>query len=267
MKRVSSPQPYGAQAWLYDQEYKSYVDDIPFYLNLLHTHPPRGPILDLGCGTGRVSFPLVQAGHSVVGVDVSDPMLRRARQRLKQQPEELQARLRFYKRDITKLAFSSPMGAVLAPFSVLCLLPSREQVRQCLARSASVLAPGGLLVADVFAASERTRQARDESPRLLYSFRLPSYGHMVDKFIQERYDPDHRWLEVRYFFVEKDYYGEKTLREQVIVFTLMLLEPEELCAWAEEVGLEVKMLYGDYFGQPLQADSGRLLLECVRRRA
>lgn len=88
---------------------------------------------------------------------------------------------------------------------------------------------------------------------------------MVDKFIQERYDPDHRWLEVRYFFVEKDYYGEKTLREQVIVFTLMLLEPEELCAWAEDVGLEVKMLYGDYFGQPLQAHSGRLLLECVRR--
>jgi len=41
----------------------------------------RGPVLELGCGTGRVSVPLAKAGVDLVGIDRSAPMLERLRAR------------------------------------------------------------------------------------------------------------------------------------------------------------------------------------------
>src|ERR687885_573592 len=54
--------------------------DIPFWRTLaLQTD---GPVLELGCGTGRISIPLARTGVSLVGIDRSEAMLARARQRI-----------------------------------------------------------------------------------------------------------------------------------------------------------------------------------------
>src|SRR6186713_1113227 len=55
--------------------------DVPFWRNLaLHV---GGTVLELGCGTGRISIPLGRAGVPLVGIDRSVPMLSRARQRVR----------------------------------------------------------------------------------------------------------------------------------------------------------------------------------------
>src|SRR4030095_13911596 len=55
--------------------------DVPFWRNLaLHC---GGPVLELGCGTGRISLPLGRAGVPLVGIDRSTPMLVRARTRVR----------------------------------------------------------------------------------------------------------------------------------------------------------------------------------------
>ena len=55
--------------------------DVPFWRTL--ALQSDGPVLELGCGTGRISIPLARAGVSVVGIDRSDAMLARARQRIR----------------------------------------------------------------------------------------------------------------------------------------------------------------------------------------
>ena len=55
--------------------------DVPFWRTLALRHD--GPVLELGCGTGRISIPLAKAGVSLVGIDRSDAMLARARQRIR----------------------------------------------------------------------------------------------------------------------------------------------------------------------------------------
>src|SRR3954470_8087291 len=51
--------------------------DVPFWRRV--AREARGPVLELGCGTGRVSLPLTRAGVTLVGVDRSERMLARAR--------------------------------------------------------------------------------------------------------------------------------------------------------------------------------------------
>src|SRR5436190_770313 len=63
-------------AALYDWEYRRRRDDVLFYRTLADER--GGPILDLGCGTGRLTVPLLRAGHVVVGIDRAPAMLARA---------------------------------------------------------------------------------------------------------------------------------------------------------------------------------------------
>ena len=70
---------YDAWADWYDVFYSSVgVDDVEFYVELAQAS--GGPVLEIGCGTGRVSLPIAAAGIDVVGVDFSTAMLEKARE-------------------------------------------------------------------------------------------------------------------------------------------------------------------------------------------
>ena len=88
MKAVELKPRDGSRGW---DEYAPFYDwenartvarrDVPFWQRLAAAQD--GPVLELGCGTGRISLPLARAGIPLVGIDRSEPMLARARQRLK----------------------------------------------------------------------------------------------------------------------------------------------------------------------------------------
>src|SRR5688572_18345666 len=69
--------PYAELPDLYDLEHAGFSDDVELYLRLAEV--VGDPILELGCGTGRVLAPLAAAGHRITGIDRSRPMLDRAR--------------------------------------------------------------------------------------------------------------------------------------------------------------------------------------------
>ena len=60
-------------ARFFDAEYADYMEDLP----ALQAYAQRtdGPLLELGCGTGRLLIPLARAGYAVTGVDLSPEML------------------------------------------------------------------------------------------------------------------------------------------------------------------------------------------------
>src|SRR6185295_9304796 len=98
--------------------------DVPFWRTL--ALQSDGPVLELGCGTGRISIPLARAGVSLVGIDRSDAMLARARQRIKR--GRLTTRARLIRGDIRALPFpASTFPLVIAPYGVLqSLLRERD---------------------------------------------------------------------------------------------------------------------------------------------
>jgi SAM-dependent methyltransferase len=102
----------------------------------------EGLVLELGCGTGRVTQPLARAGVAVVGVDRSVDMLARAHQRLRR--VSVDAARRLIRADITALPFATgAFAAVIAPYGVLQSLLSDRALSRTLTSVAAALEPGG----------------------------------------------------------------------------------------------------------------------------
>ena len=74
--------PYDAWAEIYDSVFSYVNDDIPFYVD--EAVRSGGPVIELGCGTGRVAIPIALNGIDVVGLDSSPLMIERARQKANQ---------------------------------------------------------------------------------------------------------------------------------------------------------------------------------------
>src|SRR3954468_18378955 len=96
--------------------------DVPFWRRL--AVQATGPVLELGCGTGRISLPLVRAGVSVIGVDRSAPMLARAATRAsalrRRRSARAAQRLTLVRADVRALPFASgEFQTVLAPYGIL----------------------------------------------------------------------------------------------------------------------------------------------------
>jgi len=105
----------------YDHEYARRKMDVAFYLKVAEAHARGGPILELGCGTGRLTAPLARAGHHVTGVDASAQMLAACRARIDRQG--LGRNVRLCHADFRHLADrDSPLGRerfalVFCPFN------------------------------------------------------------------------------------------------------------------------------------------------------
>ena len=134
---------------LYDLELGSFCEDLPFYRRHLPAHPCT--ILELGCGSGRVSRALAADGHRLTGIDLSFPMLAAA---------ELGASApapHYACMDMTALAFRATFSAIIAPYNTLNLLIRPEGLRSCLTQVRHLLAENGILLLQLYIPDEELR--------------------------------------------------------------------------------------------------------------
>ena len=124
-------------------------DDIVFYTK--HALAGSGPVLELGCGTGRISLPLVRAGCQVAGIDVSRRMLEALRCKadaLLTSPERPQ--LKVFCADMRAFELHTRFPTVICPFSAFNYLVEDRELESALACIRKHLAPGGSFVLDTF---------------------------------------------------------------------------------------------------------------------
>ena len=100
-------------------------------------------ILDIGCGTGRHSIELTRRGYKVIGIDLSESLLRRAKEKASQQ----NLKIDFQRHDARKLPFSHEFDLVI----MLCeggfsLMETDEMNFRILKNAAKALKPGGKLI-------------------------------------------------------------------------------------------------------------------------
>ncbi len=122
--------------------------DLDFYLD--YAAAAGGKILELGCGTGRLLIPIAAAGHEVVGLDLSEHMLTRCREKLAHQRAEVQARARIVQGDMTAFGLGETYALITVPFRAFQHLLSVEEQLACLRCAHEHLDPGGKLILDLF---------------------------------------------------------------------------------------------------------------------
>jgi SAM-dependent methyltransferase len=104
-------------------------------------------LLDLCCGTGQLAVHFLEHGYSVVGIDLSEHMLRYARENAAQYIESGQAR--FLQADAAQFSLDDRFNLVISTFDALNHLPDENALRSCFRSVDSVLKPGGTFVFDL----------------------------------------------------------------------------------------------------------------------
>jgi SAM-dependent methyltransferase len=224
--------------------------DLPFWRNLA-SHV-GGRVLELGCGTGRLTIPLGRAGVHVVGIDRSVPMLARAQQRVTR--GRLQDRVHLVRGDIRALPFRLPRGRgkreggfsmVMAPYGMLQSLLREQDLSATLAAVHSALAKGGTfgleLVADLPSWEEYRKRVS------LSGWRGRRGGAHVTLVETVRQDRRRRLTIFDQEFSERVGRHTKVHR---FALTFRTLSVPQMTRRLEKAGFEVTALLGDYRGGP-----------------
>ncbi len=162
----TAPPPTDLEAsGFHDAECAGYVADLPLWLAIADT--VRGPILDLGAGTGRVSLPLATAGHQVTAVDLEPALLAELRRRAQERGLSVDT----VAADLRTLDAQMPAGAALAqlvliPMQTIQLLGGADGRRAMFRAAAAVSTPTAEMVVAVVTEVEPF-DGRDAFPQLL----------------------------------------------------------------------------------------------------
>ena len=224
-------------------------DDIAFFRSL--AEQAGGPVLELGCGSGRVAIPLAEAGFDVVGLDRSTGMLARARARAEAAVPEAVGRLRLIEGDMTETRAGDGFGLVFAAARVFMSILEPADQLTTLRLVHEQLRPGGLLAIDVF------------DPRLdligpdggpvrtdVGTFINPDTGRPVRVTVLDRVnDPVRQRFTEHWEFAELDELGH-AIRADVEALTLRWTFRHEMRHLLVRAGFEPVAEYSDYAGSP-----------------
>jgi SAM-dependent methyltransferase len=149
MSDAGDPDAYGFVADLYDHVVP-YRDrqDVAFFVDAAAR--AGSPVLEIGCGTGRVLVPIARAGIEIVGLDASSGMLDVCRRRLADEPADVRERVRLVQADMRSFDLGQTFTLAMLPFRPFQHLLSVRDQLACLSRVRAHLVDGGVIVLDLF---------------------------------------------------------------------------------------------------------------------
>lgn len=235
---------------LYDAHHSLYKDDLPFWLSL--ARQKKGPVLELGCGTGRVLLPLTRAGTQMVGLDNDWEMLNYLRSKIN---STLSPAPLLFVSDITCFRLGVHFTLIILPCNTWSTLLGIER-SQALERIREHLLPDGLFVSSI------------PNPDLLMS--LPGRS---DPMIEEHYlhpldkspvQVSSGWRRGRKHFKVTWHYDHLLADGSVQRLTKSvrhdLASVEQYKQEIYRAGLAIQALYGDFERSPYTPESQELII-------
>jgi len=232
------------------------TQDIVFYVNAAKQFGE--PVLELGCGTGRITMALAEAGCRIVGLDISERMLERAAEKRARLGREAQERVRLVHGDMAQFDLGEQFRTILVPFRPFQHLLEVEQQIACLNCAKKHLAPDGRLLVDFFQTdAERMHDPKFLKESSLTEYDLPGGRHVI---LSERVSAFHRAEQkndVEMIFTVKHTDGKE--ERLVMAWTLRYFFRYEVEHLLARCGFRVEAEYGSFDGSPLKDDSPEMI--------
>jgi SAM-dependent methyltransferase len=237
----------GADATFYDYCFTGLEGDVQFYVE--EARQCGSPVLEIGCGTGRILLPIVQAGSSIVGLDRSSTMLGILRRKLAKLEPETQQRVELVEEDMRSFSLGRQFDLITIPYrAFLHLLTSKAQ-RQALSCIREHLTDTGRLIFNIFDPSHELIAARlgplGSALQKDSEFVHPDTGRRVIVWFSGQYDPERQLLDAYFIFEELDAKG-KAISKAYSPLTLRYVYRYEMRYLLELCGYKVEALYGDF---------------------
>lgn len=250
---------YGDGTW-YDAEYVHVGGDIPYYVQV--AADTNGAILELACGTGRLTIPMAEAGASVHGIDNAPAMVARAEEKRIALPPGDQERLSFEVADMRTARLGRKFSAVVLGFNTLMHMLEDDDLEAALITARAHLTPQGLFHLDLHTPFPDLRSQRDPDGRY-------DPQEMIEPRTRQRYivtennvyDPRNQINRMQFFYQPVDLVGKPSGPERRAEVRLRVLFPRELDTWLHRTGFEVLGDWEDFERhQPFSGRGGRRVL-------
>jgi SAM-dependent methyltransferase len=222
-----------------------------FYCEL--AHEAGGPVLELACGTGRLTMPLARTGQDVTGLDASGAMLRAARAKAAAEGGSA----RFVQGDMRSFDLGRRFALVIVSCNSLCHLTDHEDMTAALRRVSRHLAPGGLFAFDIVNPHIRDLSHRQAVDLPLDAAERPG---IVTREELVDYDPVEQ-VRIVQWQVHEPGRNSRTFGPM----SLRAIFPRELPLLLSAAGLDLIARHGDFDGNPLTR--GSLNQVCLARAA
>ncbi|MGD8813315.1 MAG: class I SAM-dependent methyltransferase [Anaerolineales bacterium] len=241
-------------ARLFHSQYAEFTEDISMWIDLAQRHGT--PILELGCGTGRVLAHLAHAGHEVTGVDANPAMLERAQRQI---PTSASDQVTLLRADLRNLAIPNRFPLAIAPLNVFAELDD-DYLTQTLAVVRKHLTPKGVLALDLPNPTEALVLPENDDD-LLQTFIEQETGHPVQVSAHHRLLPSIQSIVVTWHYDELLPNG--MVSRHRFETTFHLRRPEILHRMLDETGYADVSFFGDYDFGALGEASKRLIVIAV----
>ncbi len=230
---------------LYHAHHSLNSEDIHFWLDLAAQCP--NPVLELGCGTGRVLLPLARMGNRVFGMDIAWDMLAFLKQSLS---KELHATAFIFQADFARFKLSSQFGLIILPCNTLSTL-RLENLRSLLTCVHDHLQPGGIFAASIPNPFVLQSLRTESNPEIEETFPSPIDGEPIQ--VSSSWNRTKSHLIIHWFYDHLIPDGSiERISTQV---QHNLIGPEIYGEEISKAGFETHIMYGDFDRSDFYSDS------------
>ena len=233
---------------IYDMFYANRTLDIDFYTQ--QAIEKGGPILEIGCGTGRITIPVFEKGMDITGLDLSPAMLKQARIK---NPD-----IEWVEASATNFDLGRQFQTIFMPFRILQLLVTLHDMTAALENVKKHLRDGGYLILDVFHPN-LSRLTKDASPRkpACTAFNHPEIDEIIDIEYTQSYDYVQQATHVTFYYSRPD---RKILYEDTLQMRCYF--PQEIDYILQSFGFDITHKFGDFAESQFNADSTEQIFIC-----
>lgn len=257
----------------YSHAYQKRTGDLGFYVERAQATP--GPILEYGCGNGRITLPIARSGLHITGIDLSRPMVRDLRRALRLEDPSLQKRVTVLCGDMRSVRLPRRFPLIICPFNAFLHLYTRKDVERFLARVREHIAlRGGRFVFDISMPEAldlaRTPDRAYFAPRFRYpdsKQEAPAPGSSKkNKGTLVRYSERFDYDKLRQvLFVSMEFQPVEGGQGWMTPLAHRQFFPQELEALLHYNGFCITEMWGGFDRSPLSQESGEMIVECKLR--
>lgn len=233
--------------------------DVPFFLK--ETEGVETEILELMCGTGRVSIPLLESGRIMTCVDYSKGMLDIFRKKIAD--KDYKTSVNLVEMDVTELKLDRKFGMIFLPFHSISEILSTTKQKEALRSISNHLKKGGTFILTLQNPKTRLKQA-DGTTRIIGEFPIDNGKKMIISFMNQYHREDKMVTGFQFYEI---YDSKNTMIEKrCLEINFKPIEDKELRSMLLETDLEITDVYGDYSYSEFDEETSNFIIYKITRR-
>ncbi len=242
-------------AELYSMLHTGNPGDLQYYINAAQN---ADSVLELGCGSGRITLPIAKKGIPVVGVDISKEMLNLLEKNTLLLPSKTKNLVEIVHGDMQDINLERKFDLVIIPYNALLCLLSEEAVISCFKTAAKHLSKNGKLIFDIYdVPMEYEALDADEFEEVET---ILNEGRTITVFERPAFHPDPRRLDTTYQYKQTDKRGAVKIVAEYTIFERCIYK-EEISTLLAEAELSMISMTGDFIDAPIDDETEQLVIK------